>query len=125
MFKAGLIIANAFLLAAMPTFAQDCSNAVSQPELNKCAEAEYLSADKKLNIVYNTYRNVLNEEEKKSLLAMQKQWIKFRDLACKHETLGYKPMTNASAGPMVYSGCLRSLTEAQTKLIEGWLEREK
>jgi len=125
MLKPALIITNVFLLFAMPALAQDCNNTTIQPELNKCAETEYMSADKKLNIVYNFYRNVLDENGKKTLLTMQKQWLKFRDLACEHEARDFMPMINAGAGPMVYAGCMRSLTEAQTKLIQGWLEREK
>jgi uncharacterized protein YecT (DUF1311 family) len=125
MFKSALIVTNAFFLAAIPVLAQDCSNAVTQPELNKCAEMEYTYADKRLNIVYDSYRNILDENGRESLLAIQRQWLKFRDLTCEHEIRDFKPMTYAGAGPMVHAGCLRSLTEAQTKLIQGWLEREK
>jgi len=122
MFKSTLIITGFFLLGTIPVLAQDCSNAISQPELNKCAQAEYASADKKLNTIYNSYRNLLDDKGKKSLLAMQKQWINFRDLACKHEAAYFE---GGTVQPMVFASCMRNLTEAQTKLIQDWLEREK
>jgi uncharacterized protein YecT (DUF1311 family) len=68
MSKSALVVVNAFFLVTVPAIAQDCSKAITQPELNKCAEAEYKSADKKLNIIYDNYRNVLNEEEKNHCL---------------------------------------------------------
>jgi len=125
MFKPVLVIVNVFFFAITPALAQDCGNAVTQPELNKCAETEYMYADKELNKVYESYRNILSEKERKSLLAMQRQWLKFRDLACEHEARDFMPMTYSGAGPMVYAGCLKNLTETQTRLIQGWLEREK
>ncbi|WP_213703379.1 lysozyme inhibitor LprI family protein, partial [Klebsiella aerogenes] len=43
------LIAAAALLASGAAWADDCSNANTQTEMNQCAAAQYQAADKKLN----------------------------------------------------------------------------
>jgi len=99
----------------------NCANAISQIDLNECAYNEYKTSDNELNRVYKIYMNKTNETRKKSLVTLQKQWLKYRDLSCEHEASYFQ---GGNAQPMVYSSCLRNLTENQIKLIKNWSKQE-
>jgi uncharacterized protein YecT (DUF1311 family) len=96
--------------------AEDCGNAITQMALNDCAAADYEAADKELNRVYAAYRKALvDEEDKKSLKAVQLAWLKYRDLSCDFET---SPSKGGSIRPMNISICLAEKTRARTKELQ-------
>lgn len=116
----------AFLAAvlALPLAAQevDCADAVTQMDMNICAEEEWQAADAELN---STYQEVmagmkqmdadLPEELQGAEVALreaQRAWIGYRDANC--TAAGFK-MRGGSAEPLLVYGCLRSLTETRTQ----------
>ena len=107
-----------FFVAAVltaPAMAQDCNNAMSQSEMNICADRDYQKADKALNAAYADLLAVLSEPGFKSKLrAAQRSWIAFRDNECVFETADNE---GGSIHPMVYSGCLTRLTKERSKAI--------
>lgn len=112
----------AFLCAtATPALAQDCANAVTQMDLNQCAQDEWEVADARLNEAYQQAMALLRDWDARlpaderggadALRDAQRAWITFRDKACEAE--GYA-MKGGSAEPLVVFGCLRMLTRERT-----------
>lgn len=113
-------IVAALLIApfAAPALAEDvdCSKAMDQLSMNRCADDAYQAADKKLNTAYAKLMAALDDTGfKDKLKAAQKSWIQFRDNECVFETADNE---GGSIHPMVYSGCLTRLTKERTKSLD-------
>ncbi|MDR3526498.1 MAG: lysozyme inhibitor LprI family protein [Rhizomicrobium sp.] len=108
-----------FFVAALltaPAMAQDCKNAMSQSEMNICADQDYQKADKALNTAYSKLLTALDDAGfKAKLRATQRSWISYRDNECIFETADNE---GGSIHPMVYAGCLTRITKERTKAIE-------
>ena len=116
------IIAAAALIAA-PAFADDCSNAMDQNTMNRCAEDSYQKTDKVLNDTYAKLMAAVDDPGfKAKLKAAQRSWIQFRDNECTYETADNE---GGSIHPMVYAGCLTRLTKERTKTLEQLLICQK
>jgi uncharacterized protein YecT (DUF1311 family) len=100
--------------------AQDCANAVSQSELNACAQSEYERADKRLNQTYAQVKARIGKRAvlKSKVINAQRTWIAFRDAECAVSAEG---VSGGSAEPMVYASCLARMTEARTKTLSDML----
>lgn len=109
--------------AALPAFAQtqDCANAITQSDMNICAEEDWQDADADLN---SAYRQVMAEMQamdadlppelqgaEAALRSAQRAWITYRDANC---TAAGFPMRGGSAEPLLVYGCLRQMTLART-----------
>ena len=104
-----------FLLAA-PAAAKDvCDNAADQQTMNRCAEDAYARTDAELNRVYKTTMAGLDEHSQALLKAAQRDWIKFRDDECTYQNAQNE---GGSIYPLVYNGCLTTLTKARTKQLQ-------
>jgi uncharacterized protein YecT (DUF1311 family) len=84
-----------------------------------CASRAAKSADRKLNQVYQTLIARLDQKGKVKLIDAQLAWIKFRDQSCEFERSRYE---GGSIAPLIYSSCIKNLTERRTKDIEGYLK---
>lgn len=105
----------ACLLLSAPVLAQDCTNPVSQSEMNICANQDYQKTDKALNAAYVDLLGALKEPGfKAKLRAAQRSWLAFRDNECIYETAENE---GGSIHPMVYAGCLTRITKERTKAI--------
>lgn len=113
--RAILIAALPLLLAAAPARADDCTNPQAQQAMNRCAEADYERADAELNRVYKQVMHGLDAQSQALLKAAQRDWISFRDDECKYENVENE---GGSIYPLVYNGCLTTLTKARTKQLQ-------
>ncbi len=110
-------------LAPCPALAQtlDCANAITQSDLNICAEQDWQDADADLN---STYQQVMAEMQamdetlppelqgaEDALRTAQRAWISYRDANC---TAAGFPMRGGSAEPLLVYGCLRQMTLNRT-----------
>jgi len=105
------------LAFAAPALAQniDCKNAMSQSEMNICADQDYRATDAKLNAAYAKLLAVTGDEGFKAKLKIaQRAWISFRDSECTYETADNE---GGSIHPLVYAGCLTRLTKERTKAL--------
>lgn len=130
------LMPNAALLFALaapgtPAFAQDdpkpdCSNQLTQFDMNYCANEDFEAADAKLNEVWKharvTARKLDEQEEdvarrgaEKALLAAQRGWIAYRDGSC--ELAGWEAH-GGSMEPMLVSGCLAQMTIERTRQLQ-------
>ena len=76
------LIAAAALLASGAAWADDCSNANTQTEMNQCAAAQYQAADKKLNETWQQALKRASGQQLELLKKAQQAWISLRDADC-------------------------------------------
>jgi len=99
----------------------DCGNAMTQLDMNICAQRDHATADTALNAQYALTRKAMADIDAglesnlqgaaKGLLAAQRAWIAYRDAEC--ETEGFQAR-GGSMEPMLVSGCLAQLTIKRT-----------
>ena len=116
-------------LTALPALADDCSEAVTQSDMNNCAVAGWEAEDARLNAVYpkamallKSWDEGLPEAERGGaarLREAQRAWITYRDAAC--EVAGW-PMRGGSAEPLLVYGCMTELTRERVEDLESLLE---
>ena len=93
----------------------DCNNAVAQLDMNICADKDYRKADSELNAVYRDTMHGLDKHSQDLLRASQREWIKFRDAECTYVSAQNE---GGSIYPMVYSGCLTTMTRDRVKQLK-------
>ncbi|HEY0105740.1 MAG TPA: lysozyme inhibitor LprI family protein, partial [Rhizomicrobium sp.] len=79
------------LLALAPARADeadgiDCNNAMTQSDMNICADKDYRKADAALNDVYRKTMAGLDAHGGELLRTAQRAWIKFRDSECVYDS---------------------------------------
>lgn len=132
-----LLAAGAVLLSAGVTLAQegdmeaDCSNAMTQADLNACAYKEYEVQDAALNAEYRkamAKAKALDDEYSdepqyagavEALKSGQRAWIGYRDGQC---ALAGFQARGGSAEPMLVSGCLADLTRKRVEELQEFVE---
>jgi uncharacterized protein YecT (DUF1311 family) len=112
----------ALFVLSLPASAQevDCSNAVTQQDMNICQQQVWQESDERLNAVYAETVAILQERdaefpldgasEEDRLRAAQRAWVAFRDANC--DAAGYL-MRGGSAEPLLVFGCMHQMTEAR------------
>ena len=80
----------------------------TQSEMNAYAEEHYKKVDSELNLVYQQLIKLQNGERKKSLIEIEKTWIKYRDMHCRFAAATYE---GGSIYPVIYYTCLEEMTE--------------
>jgi uncharacterized protein YecT (DUF1311 family) len=101
--------------------AEDCTDAVTQGDMNQCAAQENKAADKELNSLYKqiTARLKDNAEAKRLLVKAQRAWIDFRDAECSFSASGVK---GGSVYPMIHNECITALTKARVEAFKTYLK---
>lgn len=115
--KGALALLMALWAAPAPAQKLDCSNQVTQADMNQCGYIDYQQADDALNDAYGWAVAQARDMEsygqpgaEAALRSAQRAWITFRDLACEAEGLQAE---GGSMQPMLISGCLTRLTWAR------------
>lgn len=104
---ASLLASSAFAASTLYPV-RDCNNLMAQLDLNQCAEANFESADKALNVLYRRLLAADTDAKSQSLLKeSERAWIAFRDKECLREAASNE---GGSIWPMVHSGCLERKT---------------
>jgi uncharacterized protein YecT (DUF1311 family) len=121
MTRLSLAVLAAFM--TLPAAAQevDCANAITQMDLNICAEADWQAEDKLLNTAYAEVMAAMKQMDadlpealrgaEDALRTAQRAWISYRDANC--SAAGFR-MRGGSAEPLVVYGCLRQMTIDRT-----------
>ena len=115
--------------------ALDCSELMTQSQMNQCADRDYRAADAQLNA---QWRDTLAELRRRDadrldrwdtrpgyaeqLLTAQRAWLAYRDAHCASE--GYAAR-GGSMEPMLVSFCLRHLTEQRTAQLAALIDPER
>jgi uncharacterized protein YecT (DUF1311 family) len=105
------------MLAAAVSNSPDCKNTPIQAELNECAQAEFLKADRALNAQWKTTVIVFRErsrEDEARLRAAQRAWLTFRDAECEAR---WPFDLGVSLDKMLHINCLTNLTIERTEML--------
>jgi len=126
------LLAFASLAQAQDEPEVDCEKAMTQSDLNICANKDYEAADKDLNAVYKTTMTAVQETDKElgeidpnyvgaveALKKAQRAWIGYRDGQC--DLAGFEAR-GGSMEPMLVSGCLADLTKKRTAELKSLTE---
>ena len=119
MFRLPLLASLLVTTGAVAQERAQCSEAVTQLEINDCAEADFELADKELN---SLYRAILAKHEQdrgfiQRLRAAQRAWIAFRDAELEAAFFCNERRSSdcfGSIGPMSYSALKARLTRDRT-----------
>ena len=104
------------LLPLMPAAAQpDCSNAITQADMNQCAAAELATADAALNTAYAELRQQLPKERLDALRKAEQGWIAFRTAQCEFEA---GAAAGGSLQPLLRDNCLTELSRQRTRTLQ-------
>jgi uncharacterized protein YecT (DUF1311 family) len=116
----GMLAANPLSIAR----AEDCSKAMTQTEMNACANEAYKKSDAELNALYKQILERLRNDANatQQLVSAQRAWIAFRDAEC---TFVASPSTGGSIHPMVLSYCRERLTSARVTDLKSYLRCEE
>ncbi|PWJ20477.1 lysozyme inhibitor LprI family protein [Jannaschia seohaensis] len=104
----------AAVLAAAPATAQtsiECSNLMTQTELNFCARDGWAVSDAELNRLWKEVKPAADRRgQGQSLLNEQRAWLRLRDRTCEGERDQY---AGGSIAAMIYWQCMDRLTIAR------------
>ena len=110
-----------------------CDDAMSQQQMNACADFEFKQADAHLNRVYQRLadymRGDLVQARKDSdrdqmryvqtgldsLKEAERVWLSYRDIQCRAAAQEYE---GGSMSPMIYSQCLKTLTDQRIEALK-------
>ena len=132
---AAVLLLSASLLAAQDSEPEvDCGNAMTQADMNICADRDYQEADAGLNAAYKkalAAARAMDDELKgmgehyvgavDALKRAQRSWIGYRDGQC--ELAGFEAR-GGSMEPMLVSGCLADLTRKRTDELKTVYEQQ-
>lgn len=107
----------------------DCTDPITQMDMNICAHLDFENADSELNTVWKEARAAAKEIDgnyeaamkgaDKALLAAQRGWIAYRDGHC--EVAGFEAR-GGSMEPMLVSYCKAELTRQRTTELREFVE---
>jgi uncharacterized protein YecT (DUF1311 family) len=102
-----------FLGLAVPAAAQDCAQANTQADMNRCAGEAFMQADAALNAAYADLRRELEDEAERQvfLTKAQRAWLALRDAECDFKTAESR---GGSIHPMLVQQCRTELTARRT-----------
>jgi len=91
---------------------QSCDGSTYQ--MVECLKAKTAQWDKRLNIAYQKALQDAVPAQRDPLRAAQRLWIQYRDANCLYYGMGEGTIARLDAGE-----CMRSMTEARAKELEG------
>ena len=83
-------------------------------QMVECLKAKTAQWDKRMNIAYQQALKDAVNAQREPLRAAQRLWIQYRDANCLYYGLGEGTIARLDAGE-----CMRSMTEARAKELEG------
>ena len=114
---AALIGAAAFAFAGEPGDPDaECDGGT--PEMVECLKAKTAYWDKRMTIAYQHMLKAGEPKQREQLRVAQRLWIQYRDANCLYYGLGEGTIARIDAGE-----CMRSMTEARAKELEGKEDR--
>jgi uncharacterized protein YecT (DUF1311 family) len=120
--KALLTAAIAVACLSMPARAEDAQEIScdgSTYEMMECLKAKIAQWDRRLNTAYRkALKDAANAAQANELRAAQRAWVQYRDANCRYYDAGAGTIARVEAGE-----CVRSMTEARAKELEGAARR--
>ncbi|SHJ99238.1 Uncharacterized conserved protein YecT, DUF1311 family [Bradyrhizobium lablabi] len=92
--------------------AQSCDG--STYDMVECLKGKTAQWDKQMNVAYQQALKDAMPQQREQLRAAQRLWIQYRDANCLYYGLGEGTIARIDAGE-----CMRSMTEARARELEG------
>jgi uncharacterized protein YecT (DUF1311 family) len=86
----------------------------STPEMVECLNAKTAQWDKRMTLAYQQALKDAAPQQHEQLRVAQRLWIQYRDANCLYYGMGEGTIARIDAGE-----CLRSMTEARARELEG------
>ena len=83
-------------------------------QMVECLKAKTAEWDKRLNAAYQKALQAAQSAQREPLRTAQRLWIQYRDANCLYYGMGEGTIARLDAGE-----CMRSMTEARAKELEG------
>ena len=83
-------------------------------QMVECLKAKTVQWDKRLNVAYQKALEAAGNAQRDQLRAAQRLWVQYRDANCLYYGMGEGTIARLEAGE-----CMRSMTEARAKELEG------
>lgn len=83
-------------------------------QMVECLKAKTAQWDRRLNTAYQKALETAGEKQRGQLRAAQRLWVQYRDANCLYYGMGEGTIARLDAGE-----CMRSMTEARAKELEG------
>ena len=83
-------------------------------QMVECLKAKTAQWDKRLNVAYQKAVQDVQPTQRDQLRAAQRLWVQYRDANCLYYGMGEGTIARLDAGE-----CMRSMTEARAKELEG------
>jgi uncharacterized protein YecT (DUF1311 family) len=83
-------------------------------QMVECLKAKTAEWDKRLNLAYQKAVQDAGSSQRDQLRAAQRLWVQYRDANCLYYGMGEGTIARLDAGE-----CMRSMTEARAKELEG------
>lgn len=83
-------------------------------QMVECLKAKTAQWDKRLNAAYQKALGTAGDKQREQLRTAQRLWVQYRDANCLYYGMGEGTIARLDAGE-----CMRSLTEARAKELEG------
>ena len=83
-------------------------------QMVKCLKTRTAQWDKRLNVAYQKAVQDAGDAQRDQLRAAQRLWVQYRDANCLYYGMGEGTIARLDAGE-----CMRSMTEARAKELEG------
>jgi uncharacterized protein YecT (DUF1311 family) len=83
-------------------------------QMVECLKAKTAQWDKRLNAAYQKALEAAGNAQRDQLRAAQRLWVQYRDANCLYYGMGEGTIARLDAGE-----CMRSMTEARAKELEG------
>ncbi|MGH6872566.1 MAG: lysozyme inhibitor LprI family protein [Rhizomicrobium sp.] len=105
------------LVVPAPTAAPfvDCKQALTQSEMNVCADLDFKAADARLNALYQQLMAKYDVPNQALLRAAEEKWIGWRDSECAYETA---LTVGGTIHPMMELMCDTQKTQAHIRELE-------
>lgn len=128
-----IILFMAVLAAGQAQTTPDCSNPLTQADMNQCEALAFERADAEMNRVWTEVRATMQQRDREwprdtadprpgfwaTTLQSQRAWLRYRDAQCIVKGYAARGGTMES---MLISGCRRQLTEARTTELRSLTE---
>jgi uncharacterized protein YecT (DUF1311 family) len=108
-------------LYCMPAWALDCSNPITQTDINFCAKAEFENTDKQLIEFIALISSRTDKLNAKRLRAVDTAWVKYRDSQCEAEMAKFE---GGSVAPLAKYNCLTLMTKQRIDLLRSLYSEE-
>ena len=108
-------IASLALTTPLLAHAATCADAITQPDMNRCAFEDFEAAGSGYAQRYKELSQPLPAAQRDRLRRMQTAWIKFRTEACRYES---GPSKGGSVQEFIYWRCAARMTRERTVALQ-------